>query len=301
MTSTDHRPQEQAPVVVAVMKPQAKKQARRRTHASRPYQERLVNMGEARREIVSALKIHRASTRHHQQQPCTPPYHQRQADTLLLRRQPPPTTLQQQHDQKLQQQQVQVAFQDDGSQAVPASRYASFAAAPGGISYYSPPVLPCDLTQVEATMPSVAMGGYGLAEQLARVGLPAQPPGLNLSFQGFGGSASADGVTSWPDDCEDDLYGVPVPAVIQSATSPADAASSSYPATEMASGGGSPALSSRTAEKYSSPAAADAWWSNILLESMESGGGEVAAEDGAVAAAGGRFAGGVAAAVVVRR
>ena len=45
-----------------------KKQARKRTHASRPYQQRLLNMAEARREIVTALKIHRATMRQQQQQ-----------------------------------------------------------------------------------------------------------------------------------------------------------------------------------------------------------------------------------------
>ncbi|OAY26950.1 uncharacterized protein LOC110602862 [Manihot esculenta] len=40
---------------------QHKKQVRRRLHTSRPYQERLLNMAEARREIVAALKFHRAS------------------------------------------------------------------------------------------------------------------------------------------------------------------------------------------------------------------------------------------------
>ncbi|KAL1552506.1 hypothetical protein AAHA92_13295 [Salvia divinorum] len=38
-----------------------KKKVRRRLHTSRPYQERLLNMAEARREIVTALKYHRAS------------------------------------------------------------------------------------------------------------------------------------------------------------------------------------------------------------------------------------------------
>lgn len=41
--------------------PQIKKQVRRRQHTTRPYQERLLNMAEARREIVTALKFHRAS------------------------------------------------------------------------------------------------------------------------------------------------------------------------------------------------------------------------------------------------
>lgn len=50
--------------------PQHKKQVRRRLHTSRPYQERLLNMAEARREIVTALKFHRASMKqaHEQQQ-----------------------------------------------------------------------------------------------------------------------------------------------------------------------------------------------------------------------------------------
>ncbi|CAN4127941.1 unnamed protein product [Withania somnifera] len=44
-----------------------KKQVRRRLHTSRPYQERLLNMAEARREIVTALKFHRASMKQQQQ------------------------------------------------------------------------------------------------------------------------------------------------------------------------------------------------------------------------------------------
>lgn len=38
-----------------------KKQVRRRNHTSRPYKERLLNMAEARKEIVAALKFHRAN------------------------------------------------------------------------------------------------------------------------------------------------------------------------------------------------------------------------------------------------
>ncbi|GAB2210157.1 hypothetical protein Droror1_Dr00015417 [Drosera rotundifolia] len=45
-----------------------KKQVRRRLHTSRPYQERLLNMAEARKEIVAALKFHRASMKQQQQQ-----------------------------------------------------------------------------------------------------------------------------------------------------------------------------------------------------------------------------------------
>lgn len=51
---------------------QHKKQVRRRLHTTRPYQERLLNMAEARREIVTALKFHRASMKQQQQQQQTP-------------------------------------------------------------------------------------------------------------------------------------------------------------------------------------------------------------------------------------
>ncbi|KAG2299988.1 hypothetical protein Bca52824_036460 [Brassica carinata] len=50
-----------------------KKQVRRRLHTSRPYQERLLNMAEARREIVTALKQHRASMRQAAKIPPPPP------------------------------------------------------------------------------------------------------------------------------------------------------------------------------------------------------------------------------------
>ncbi|KAG2646809.1 hypothetical protein PVAP13_2KG553700 [Panicum virgatum] len=136
------------------------------------------------------------------------------------------------------------------------------------------------------------MGGL---DQLAR-SLPAQPLGLNLSFQGFGGSVDGAKV------CDEDLFGVP--SIRFRSSSPA-ASSYSPPATGMASGThGSPAALS-AAEKYDpppvdAPAAfiapvlddmetqstgemqqGVAWWgeaaSKILLESMEGGGGEVAA------------------------
>ncbi|KAH6792297.1 hypothetical protein C2S52_002774 [Perilla frutescens var. hirtella] len=52
---------------------QHKKQVRRRLQTRKPYQEKLLNMAEARREIVSALKLHRATMKqanenHHHQQ-----------------------------------------------------------------------------------------------------------------------------------------------------------------------------------------------------------------------------------------
>ncbi|KAK8698536.1 hypothetical protein V6N13_114648 [Hibiscus sabdariffa] len=54
---------------------QHKKQVRRRLHTSKPYQERMLNMAEARREIVTALKFHRASMKqaNEQQHVSSPP------------------------------------------------------------------------------------------------------------------------------------------------------------------------------------------------------------------------------------
>ncbi|GMG99256.1 hypothetical protein Nepgr_001096 [Nepenthes gracilis] len=49
-----------------------KKQVRRRLHTSRPYQERLLNMAEARKEIVAALKFHREAMRQLQPPPPAP-------------------------------------------------------------------------------------------------------------------------------------------------------------------------------------------------------------------------------------
>ncbi|KAK4785678.1 hypothetical protein SAY86_002367 [Trapa natans] len=48
--------------------PPQKKQVRRRLHTTRPYQERLLNMAEARREIVAALKFHRATMKEAEEQ-----------------------------------------------------------------------------------------------------------------------------------------------------------------------------------------------------------------------------------------
>ncbi|KAG0501850.1 hypothetical protein HPP92_001922 [Vanilla planifolia] len=60
-----------------------KKQGRRRLQTGRPYQERLLNMAEARREIVTALKFHRAAMKQATEQ-------HKQEDQLLQKPTPPP-------------------------------------------------------------------------------------------------------------------------------------------------------------------------------------------------------------------
>ncbi|KAK3151856.1 hypothetical protein QOZ80_3AG0251600 [Eleusine coracana subsp. coracana] len=141
-----------------------KKQVRRRLHTSRPYQERLLNMAEARREIVTALKIHRASMRQAKEQ-------------------------QQMMQLHLQQQQEVRAVQEasltaTGASSIPTS-YSSYSdylynssfahfSAPSSYSSspfnYHTPVVP--------TVNSEHDFGH-------LVPLPAQPLGLNLSFHGF--------------------------------------------------------------------------------------------------------------------
>ncbi|KAJ7958436.1 Hydroxyproline-rich glycoprotein family protein [Quillaja saponaria] len=61
-----------------------KKQVRRRLHTSRPYQERLLNMAEARREIVTALKFHRAAMKQASEQQQQQPQERQQQSPLSL-------------------------------------------------------------------------------------------------------------------------------------------------------------------------------------------------------------------------
>lgn len=76
---------------------QHKKQVRRRLHTSRPYQERLLNMAEARREIVTALKFHRAAMKEASEQK-QQQQHQHQPPQELLQR--PSNSLQPSQDVK---------------------------------------------------------------------------------------------------------------------------------------------------------------------------------------------------------
>lgn len=57
---------ERETAAAAAVLPQ-KKQVRRRLQTRKPYQEKLLNMAEARREIVTALKLHRAAMKHQQE------------------------------------------------------------------------------------------------------------------------------------------------------------------------------------------------------------------------------------------
>uniref|UniRef100_A0ACD5WFW8 Uncharacterized protein n=1 Tax=Avena sativa TaxID=4498 RepID=A0ACD5WFW8_AVESA len=196
-----------------------KKQVRRRLHTSRPYQERLLNMAEARREIVTALKIHRASMRQAKEQ--------QQQQQLV------------QQQQEVQVVQEQISWQAAwsapmGSYGLSLSDYlhdsspsAELTATSSSCSYYSSPILPYHTPPVAA--PLVPMVDGPLDHFLS---LPAQPLGLNLSFHGFGGAAAAG-----EDDKSDPTGSFHPPPLLQpSPASSYSVYSSPPPATTMASG-----------------------------------------------------------------
>ncbi|KAI4379607.1 hypothetical protein MLD38_005884 [Melastoma candidum] len=142
------------PQLLQQQQQQHKKQVRRRLHTTRPYQERLVNMAEARREIVTALKFHRAA-------------------------------MKQQAEQKQQQQQRQP---QDFYSAIPSPHFQQdFGEFPkiGSVncplSYssctYQPP-------QAHLNCPVSPISPLPAADILNFV-LPSQPLGLNLNLQDF--------------------------------------------------------------------------------------------------------------------
>ncbi|KAL5698345.1 hypothetical protein ACHQM5_029395 [Ranunculus cassubicifolius] len=141
--------------------PPPKKQVRRRLHTSRPYQERLLNMAEARREIVTALKFHRASMKQASEQ------QQLQSQSKLqpnsLQSSPPPTP-QSFHDQIYQTNTTQNNF----------PRYQENQS----ISPFScPPPNPF-------SWPRSSVSSIPIAENI-NFPLPNQPLGLNLNFHDF--------------------------------------------------------------------------------------------------------------------
>jgi hypothetical protein len=244
-------------------KPRAvKKQTRRRMHTSRPYQEGLLNMAEARREIVTALRIHRANMR--QQRSKFQQEQRRQQQSRLQLRQPAHQVMMfQEQSQAFEGVPVPVSYANSLSD----SSHELLTGAPAG-DYYSSSVLSCDLTPVEEEAPAAAIGGQ--LEQLA-CGLPAQPLGLNLSFHDFGGSLDNVKIGG-------DSFGGPL---IQSSSSCAPSSYSAYPSL---AGDGS--LVHRATEKKYSSADAPASLSQVLDGDGERQGGmELSETAGNVAAA----------------
>ncbi|KAF2939629.1 hypothetical protein DAI22_03g209800 [Oryza sativa Japonica Group] len=165
-----------------------KKQVRRRLHTSRPYQERLLNMAEARREIVTALKIHRASMRQakEQQQLLHLQHHHHHQQQEVVATQVAAAV---QEQQIVEQAAASTRSSANSAAAAMHHGYASFsdylynsplthlssspAAYSSPVPYHAPPPPP---------MAAAAQAQLGHGDLLP---LPAQPLGLNLSFHGF--------------------------------------------------------------------------------------------------------------------
>ncbi|KAL0407823.1 UNVERIFIED_CONTAM: hypothetical protein Sradi_1716700 [Sesamum radiatum] len=137
---------------------QAKKQVRRRAHTSRPYQDSLLNMAEARREIVTALKLHRAAMKQ-----------AREKQQLELEQvkesgpQVPPVGLASSHHQLSRRNpRIYASNSSTSSDNFPAGD--GFAYSPGFYSPYSWPVSPIQTLNLQ---------------------LPSQTLGLNLNLQDF--------------------------------------------------------------------------------------------------------------------
>ena len=156
---------------------QHKKQVRRRLHTTRPYQERLLNMAEARREIVTALKFHRAAMKQASEQ-----QNQQQQQEQQQQQQPP--------EPQLPQPQMIPCFEQEEkiksrrNHRVYPSSTANFSNYLENRSYTSnnfphQPPPPNPFSWPASPIPSLP-----ICENL-NFQLPNQALGLNLNFQDF--------------------------------------------------------------------------------------------------------------------
>ncbi|XP_021692488.2 uncharacterized protein LOC110673660 [Hevea brasiliensis] len=157
---------------------QHKKQVRRRLHTSKPYQERLLNMAEARREIVAALKFHRASMKQaneHQQQQQQQQQHQQdyhQQSSLPVQLSTPPCFEQEGKIKTRRNPRIYPSNMANFSNYIDTLSFTSFSHAPPSPPYpfcwSTSPNLPSTVTDENLSFP-----------------LPNQTLGLNLNFQDF--------------------------------------------------------------------------------------------------------------------
>ncbi|GKV00024.1 hypothetical protein SLEP1_g12787 [Rubroshorea leprosula] len=155
---------------------QHKKQVRRRLHTSRPYQERLLNMAEARREIVTALKYHRAAMKqaNEQQQQQQPQKQQeelqQQQEAQPLHLSPPPCFEQEAKMKSGRNPRIYPSTTENFSSYQDNFTYSSF-------SHYPAP--PNSFPWAASSIPASS------ATEPFNLTLPNQTLGLNLNFQDF--------------------------------------------------------------------------------------------------------------------
>ncbi|KAK8351541.1 hypothetical protein V6Z11_A05G039500 [Gossypium hirsutum] len=161
---------------------QHKKQVRRRLHTSRPYQERLLNMAEARREIVTALKFHRASMKHaneqqqHQQQQQTQQQEQQLSHASHLSS-PPPF----EQESKTKSRRNPRIYPASTNNLSPYN-LDSFSCSSFSQHYPPPPPLP---TTNPYSWPASLQSPLPSPTDAINFTLPNQPLGLNLNFHDF--------------------------------------------------------------------------------------------------------------------
>jgi hypothetical protein len=141
-----------------------KKQVRRRLHTTRPYQERLLNMAEARREIVTALKIHRAAMKQEKEK--------------------------QQHEQQMQLQQQQLQVPTLTPPSIPLfEHYQEYPLNYSNKSNYLHNTSNSSFSYPSyswpGSQPTIAPITPILDNLNLDLPLPSRPLGLNLNFQGF--------------------------------------------------------------------------------------------------------------------
>ncbi|WOG81520.1 hypothetical protein DCAR_0100670 [Daucus carota subsp. sativus] len=142
--------------------PQHKKQVRRRLHTTRPYQEKFLNMAEARREIVTALKLHRASMKQANENHSQPTYQNRSEP---LQTSPPP-------------QLKSKSRRNSRIYASSSNNFSNNLGSPSGQSFPSQPARTSYSWPICSSAPPPIPENFNLM-------LPNQPLGLNLNLQDF--------------------------------------------------------------------------------------------------------------------
>ncbi|KAK8547326.1 hypothetical protein V6N13_098038 [Hibiscus sabdariffa] len=157
---------------------QHKKQVRRRLHTSRPYQERLLNMAEARREIVTALKFHRASMKHanEQQNQQKQMQQQQQLSHTSNLSSPSPPPLEQEPKTKCRRNpRIYPSSTTSNLSGYNLDSFSSFS------QHYPPPPAPAN----PYSWPAPHQTCFPSPTDAINFTLPNQTLGLNLNFQDF--------------------------------------------------------------------------------------------------------------------
>ncbi|XP_028794086.1 uncharacterized protein LOC114749706 [Neltuma alba] len=149
-----------------------KRQVRRRLHPTRPYQDRLLNMAEARKEIATALKFHRASMKQATQRPQQEAKQQQQHPTVPILPPQHPCFAQDGGIMSQRNPRIYPSCTNNFSNLVDDFSFSSFSHP--ALSLPNPPNWP----------PASPAAPPRMAGNLS-YNLPNRPLGLNLNFQDF--------------------------------------------------------------------------------------------------------------------